>query len=183
MPVQIDARPAVSILFALIRSLLRGAATVGGYAFLCSFAVAGAPSSAHFFCRSSRSGATASVLAVLLAVPTHAALGPISVGYQCVEPSRGNASAAFRMDDLCGLTPPAVVVRGSRIRAESANHRLGNFVAAESTFIPRESVHALIWRAPWLLQGAALQRLRDIASLILAPPHRFCSGRYARIWG
>jgi hypothetical protein len=171
----LHARPAVSILFAVIGSLLRGAMTVGGYAFLCSFAVAGLLSFCAFLLQVfRRSGTTASVMAVILA-------GAYACGFWGEYPLDINAWSQVAVMPLLlsawtivfvELTSPAVVTQGGgRIRAEIAPVIALAILVAGGIYLYPEGIsfHALVLAGAVVAAGRPrLYRLRDIAlSLIL----------------
>ena len=169
------ARPAVSILFAVIGSLLPGAMTVGGYAFLCSFAVAGLLSFCAFLLQVfRRSGATASAIAVGLA-------GGYACGFWGQYPLDINAWSQVAIAPLLlsewtivfvELTTPAMVTQGdSRSRDEIAPIIALAILVAGGIYLYPEGIsfHALILAGAVVAAGRPrLYRLRDIAlSLIL----------------
>ena len=171
----LHARPAVSILFAVIGSLLRGATTVGGYAFLCSFAVAGLLSFCAFLLQVfRRSGTTACVMAVILA-------GAYACGFWGQYPLDINAWSQVAVMPLLlsawtivfvELTSPAVVTQGGNgIRAGIAPIIALAVLVAGGIYLYPEGIsfHALVLVGAMVAAGRRrLYRLRDIAlSLIL----------------
>jgi hypothetical protein len=170
----LHARPAVSILFAVIGSLLPGAGTVGGYAFLCSFAVAGLLSFCAFLLQVfRRSGRTASVIAVILA-------GAYACGFWGQYPLDINAwSQVAVMPVLISawtivfveLTSPDVVTQGaSRNRAEIAPIIALAILVAGGIYLYPEGIsfHALVLAGAVIAAGRPrLYRLRDIALALI----------------
>jgi len=171
----LHARPAVSILFAVIGSLLPGATTVGGYAFLCSFAVAGLLSFCAFLLQVfRRSGTTACVMAVILA-------GAYACGFWGQYPLDINAWSQVAVMPLLlsawtivfvELTSPAVVTQGGNgIRAGIAPIIALAVLVAGGIYLYPEAIsfHALVLVGAMVAAGRRrLYRLRDIAlSLIL----------------